>query len=183
AHLVEMSQGCLASPMPPGDLHPHSRGPRNAMDQPPKARRASATPSPAGLIFPRRIISGGDTGVSRAALDWAIANGIEHDGWCSAGRKAEDGIIPLSYRLQEVRRSRSGPNIRPNVLCSDAMLLLNLGVLDGWTYRTVGICQRAKKAFRIVQLENVEDAMVRAVRSWLLTDQIAVLYVTGPRAR
>jgi Circularly permutated YpsA SLOG family len=128
-----------------------------------------------------RINASGDTGVARAALDWAIANGIEHGGWCPAGRRAEDGIIPLSYALQEVSRNRSGPDIRSNLLGIDALLLLNLGVLDGWTHRAVDMCRRAKKPLCTVQLEDVGDTVIDGVRSWLLSHRIAVLYVAGPR--
>jgi hypothetical protein len=49
----------------------------------------------------QRIISGGQTGADRAALDFAIANGIAHGGWCPKGRKAENGVIPAKYALQE----------------------------------------------------------------------------------
>ncbi|MGI8605082.1 MAG: YpsA SLOG family protein [Verrucomicrobiales bacterium] len=50
---------------------------------------------------PIRIISGGQTGADRAALDWAIANGVPHGGWCPKGRLAEDGPIPDRYQLTE----------------------------------------------------------------------------------
>ncbi|MGH7992566.1 MAG: YpsA SLOG family protein, partial [Limisphaerales bacterium] len=48
-----------------------------------------------------KIISGGQTGVDRAALDFAIRHGFEHGGWCPRGRLAEDGVIPPIYRLRE----------------------------------------------------------------------------------
>ena len=51
----------------------------------------------------RKIISGGQTGADRAALDWTIKDDIPHGGWCPAGRRAEDGVIPERYRLQETR--------------------------------------------------------------------------------
>jgi hypothetical protein len=50
-----------------------------------------------------KIISGGQTGADRAALDWAIKNGIPHGGWCPKGRRAEDGAIPEQYSLQEAQ--------------------------------------------------------------------------------
>lgn len=53
----------------------------------------------------QRIVSGGQTGVDRAALDAAIALGIEHGGWCPQGRIAEDGVIPADYQLREAARS------------------------------------------------------------------------------
>ena len=53
-----------------------------------------------------KIISGGQTGVDRAALDFAIEHGIEHGGWCPLGRLAEDGVIPERYRLKETESAR-----------------------------------------------------------------------------
>jgi len=47
------------------------------------------------------IVSGGQTGADRAALDWAIQNQIPHGGWCAKGRRAEDGRIPARYQLRE----------------------------------------------------------------------------------
>jgi len=48
-----------------------------------------------------RIISGGQSGVDRAALDVAMEVGIPCGGWCPKGRRAEDGRIPAHYPLQE----------------------------------------------------------------------------------
>jgi hypothetical protein len=53
-----------------------------------------------------KIISGGQTGADRAALDWAINNGMPHGGWCPKGRAAEDGIIPERYHLEETPDSK-----------------------------------------------------------------------------
>ena len=49
-----------------------------------------------------KIISGGQTGVDRAALDAAISLGLEHGGFCPKGRIAEDGIIPVEYKMDEM---------------------------------------------------------------------------------
>lgn len=49
-----------------------------------------------------RIVSGGQAGADRAALDWAIAHGIPHGGWCPPGRMAEDGVIDARYKLSEI---------------------------------------------------------------------------------
>jgi len=48
-----------------------------------------------------RIMSGGQTGADRAALDWGIEHGIPHGGWCPKGRRAEDGPIAVRYQSQE----------------------------------------------------------------------------------
>jgi hypothetical protein len=48
-----------------------------------------------------KIISGGQTGADRAALDAAIIHGIPCGGWCPKIRRAEDGPIPERYPLKE----------------------------------------------------------------------------------
>ena len=50
-----------------------------------------------------KILSGGQTGVDRAALDMAINLGIDHFGWCPNGRTAEGRVIPLRYSLKETK--------------------------------------------------------------------------------
>lgn len=49
----------------------------------------------------RKIISGGQTGVDRAALDVTIDLSIPHGGWCPAGQRAQDGPIDPIYQLPE----------------------------------------------------------------------------------
>ena len=71
-----------------------------------------------------RIISGGQIGVDRAALDWAIAHNIQHGGWCPTGRRAEDGIIPERYRLREAPGRNYQQRTKWNVRDSDATLIV-----------------------------------------------------------
>ncbi|MCH2113482.1 MAG: putative molybdenum carrier protein [Pirellulales bacterium] len=72
------------------------------------------------------IISGGQTGADRAALDFAIRTGIPHGGWCPRGRLAEDGALPPIYQLEETTSSRYDQRTRWNVRDSDATLLLTI---------------------------------------------------------
>ena len=53
------------------------------------------------VIRLERIVSGGQTGTDRAALDWALGARIPHGGWCPCGRRAEDGPLPERYELTE----------------------------------------------------------------------------------
>ena len=71
-----------------------------------------------------KIVSGGQTGVDRAAPDWAIAHGIEHGGWCPAGRRAQDGEIPDMYSLQQTPGRNYRQRARWNVRDSDATLIV-----------------------------------------------------------
>lgn len=130
----------------------------------------------------RRVISGGQTGVDRAALDWAIGLGLPHGGWCPKGRKAEDGVIPLRYHLEETTSARYEPRTRRNVMDADATLILNLGAIDGGTLLTENICRRGGKPHLLIQLDvgRTNDEVARA-RAWLQANNVATLNVAGPR--
>ena len=70
------------------------------------------------------IVSGGQTGADRAALDWAIQNGHPHAGHCPAGRRAENGTIPLKYKLHETDSMSYAHRTRLNIEQSDATLIV-----------------------------------------------------------
>lgn len=83
------------------------------------------------------IVSGGQSGADRAALDWAIERGVNHGGWCPRGRRAEDGTLPGCYRLQETPAAGYLQRTKWNVRDSDATLIFTLGEgLDGGSRRT-----------------------------------------------
>lgn len=128
-----------------------------------------------------KIISGGQTGVDRAALDAALAHGVACGGWCPADRRSEDGRIPRRYPLIESAsrdyRQRTAWNVRD----SDATLVLNLGRLAGGTLLTVQIArERFEKPCLVVQLERKFDCA--RVCAWLARHHVKVLNVAGPRA-
>lgn len=128
-----------------------------------------------------RVISGCQTGVDRAALDWAIARRIPHGGWCPNGRRAEDGTIPSRYAMRETASRGYAERTRRNVEDSAATLILNLGALDGGTRRTVELCERLGKPHLVVQLDRLEKDSVSAARAWLLATSPATLNIAGPR--
>lgn len=127
-----------------------------------------------------KIVSGGQTGADRAALDWAIARGIPHGGWCPVGRIAEDGTIGNEYLLREMpdgggyrRRTKA------NVNDSDATLIVSLtDTLTGGSKETVLFAQRLEK-----RCLHVHPAMgwMEALATWPPTFSAAVLNVAGPR--
>ena len=80
-----------------------------------------------------RIVSGGQTGVDRAALDVALELSIPCGGWCPKGRKAEDGALPARYPLKETPSEEYAQRTTWNVRDSDGTLILTHGAPTGGT--------------------------------------------------
>lgn len=129
-------------------------------------------------FVPRRIVSGGQTGVDRAALDIAILLKIEHGGWCPAGRLAEDGPIPIRYGLKETRSNEYPVRTEQNIADSSATLILHEGKLKGGTLLTKRLCDKRKKPYYAVK---ISQQMIDAVREWLAIERPEVLNIAGPR--
>jgi hypothetical protein len=126
-----------------------------------------------------KIISGGQTGVDRAALDVGLALGWPIGGECPQGRRAEDGVIPDRYPLTETPEPDYETRTRRNVEESDGTLILNRGALDGGTALTVAHARQIGKPCLIVALEKGIEP--DAFRDWLAAHHITVLNVAGPR--
>ena len=126
-----------------------------------------------------KIISGGQTGVDRAALDVAIALGIPHGGWCPHGRTAEDGRIPSRYKLSQTESPEYSVRTERNVLHADATLILYRAQLSGGTQLTLQLAERHGKACMTVDLDDPPPP--EAVRRWLDVNQVKVLNIAGPR--
>ena len=58
-----------------------------------------------------KVVSGGQTGDDRAALDAARAAGLPCGGWCPRGRLAEDGPIDLAYPVVETPSTDFAPTV------------------------------------------------------------------------
>jgi hypothetical protein len=140
------------------------------------AKRLPATELSARV---ERIISGGQTGVDRAALDVALAMGIHCGGWCPKGRRAEDGRIPSRYPLVEITSPAYAPRTRRNVLESDATLILFRGEPRGGTLLTRRTAARLDKPCLWVDLDA--PTALADIRVWLRENAIRVLNVAGPR--
>ena len=117
--------------------------------------------------------------MDRAALDCAIALDIPHGGWCPAGRRAEDGIIPGHYRLVETDSPEYVDRTRKNVEDSDGTLILNRNRLEGGTAATLGFARSLNKPSMIVDLDDPPGADV--IRNWLVANNIKQCNVAGPR--
>lgn len=126
-----------------------------------------------------RILSGGQTGVDRAALDVAIELGIPCGGWCPKGRRSENGPIPDAYGLQETESADYRERTERNVTESDGTLLITTGRLTGGTALTAKIAGEAGKQLLVIHLDSpVEPDRLRA---WVRRAGIRVLNVAGPR--
>jgi hypothetical protein len=126
----------------------------------------------------QKIVSGGQTGADRAALDWAIAHGLAHGGWCPRGRRAEDGRIPKRYTLEETPASVYSQRTRWNVRDSDGTLIIcRAEHLTGGSGFTARCADELGKPWLHV-LPGNEAALAR----WLECNRIKVLNVAGPRA-
>ncbi len=128
------------------------------------------------------IVSGGQTGADRAALDWAIAQGLPHGGHCPAGRKAEDGPLPKRYQLNETRSTSYAHRTRLNVMESDATLILShLPTPTGGTLLTLKHAEKLRKPHLLVTPENREHAPP-LLAEFLDRHKVRILNVAGPRA-
>lgn len=132
-----------------------------------------------GKTVALKVISGGQTGVDRAALDAAIRLGLPHGGWCPAGRRAEDGRIPDRYRLNETDSSDYAVRTRFNVRDADATLVLSRNRLTGGSALTRDIAQELKRPYLHVRLDKKPSP--EQVRVWIQGHVESILNVAGPR--
>ena len=130
-----------------------------------------------------KIISGGQTGVDRGALDAALAAGAECGGWCPAGRLAEDGRIPDHYPLHELRGGGYAERTARNVVDSDGTLIISFGDPQGGTRATIDFCIQHQKPYLVIDGSRapVSEA-TSAARAFLNERRIRTLNVAGPRA-
>jgi len=126
-----------------------------------------------------RVVSGGQTGVDRAALDVALALGIPCGGWCPAGRRAEDGRLPERYPLRETPSPEYGQRTQWNVRDSDATLIIARRPLSGGTARTLCWARAYGRPHQVADPTRAGE--VERIRSWLIGVAPAVLNVAGPR--
>jgi hypothetical protein len=130
-----------------------------------------------------KIISGGQTGADRAALDVAIELGIPHGGWIPKGRKTEAGRLPVKYQLQELPTDSYPERTEQNVIDSDGTLIISHGLLTGGSAFTRKMAEKHGKPWIHIDANRVSvEAATEIIRAWLNGNDIEVLNVAGPRA-
>ncbi len=116
-----------------------------------------------------RIISGGQTGADRAALDAALAKGCPHGGWCPRGRLAEDGPIPRRYRLRQMRSPDYASRTERNVLAADATIIFTFGPPRFGSGATIGYARRNQRPWLHLDLNRHQQdtAAAEKIIDWL----------------
>jgi Circularly permutated YpsA SLOG family len=129
-----------------------------------------------------KIMSGGQTGVDRAALDVALNHGIGCGGWCPAGRLDEFGRIPDRYPLKEVEGGGFTERTLQNVKDSDGTVIIYFGKLSGGTERTLRFCVERQRPHKVIDASKIsaEDA-AKLITDFIHKHKIGILNVAGPR--
>ena len=130
-----------------------------------------------------KIISGGQTGADRAALDFALAHGLPHGGWCPLGRLAEDGVIPARYELEETSLPDYAQRTAWNVRHADGTVIFSLArELSGGSRFTAEIAGHLGKPCLHLSRDAEPANAAATLRAFVSRHQIKCLNVAGPRA-
>lgn len=130
-----------------------------------------------------KIVSGGQTGADRAALDAALEHGTPCGGWCPEGRLAEDGAIPDLYPLREVTAGGYRQRTLQNINDSDGTVVFYFGRPRGGTEVTLYFCIKKGKPYQLIDAAEIRpDRAADLIRMFISEFDIAVLNVAGPRA-
>lgn len=128
------------------------------------------------------IVSGGQTGIDRGALEAALALQFPCGGWCPPGRLAEDGTIPDRFPVKELGTGGYRARTIQNVLDSDATLIIYFGNLSGGTEQTLLHCVRRSRAYKLI--DGFEIAIPSAIElgvEFIERHAVSTLNVAGPR--
>jgi len=137
-----------------------------------------------------KIVSGGQTGVDRAALDVAISLKIPPGGWCPRGRRSEDGGIADVYQLTETKSANYAVRTEKNVTDSDGTLILYRNRMSRGTALTASFTRRHLRPCLTIDISAMQSgesddgwraSKVKEIRNWLVQEAIEVLNVAGPR--
>lgn len=129
-----------------------------------------------------KIISGGQTGADRGALEAAIQLGIPHGGFCPKGRRAEDGMIPAQFELEETKTTDYRERTRKNVEAADGTAVFTAGRATGGSLLTLRLCgQRNHRWMHVITTATTIAQAGKTLREWVDAERILVLNVAGQR--
>ncbi len=129
-----------------------------------------------------KIVSGGQTGVDRAALDVALKHGMECGGWCPAGRLDEFGRIPARYPVRELHAAGFTERTLQNVKDSDGTLVIYADELVGGTEQTVRFCVELTRPHQLINASTISaEGAGKSIADFVHNHNIEVLNVAGPR--
>ena len=130
-----------------------------------------------------KIISGGQTGVDRAALDVALEHGINAGGWCPAGRLDEFARIPDRYPVEELEDGGFIERTLQNIKDSDGTVIIYPGKLSGGTEQTLHFCVEQRRPHELIDASNVStEKAAQLIADFVRENKIDLLNVAGPRA-
>ena len=136
-----------------------------------------------GTFCIEKIISGGQTGADRGALDGAREMGCPYGGWLPYGRRTEDGPLPACYHLRVMQSRSYKDRTEQNVIDSDGTLICSHGALTGGSLLTRQFAARHQRPCIHVDFEQLSpDDAVKRVAAWIMQYRIQIVNVAGPRA-
>ncbi len=129
-----------------------------------------------------KIISGGQTGVDRAALDVALKHGIDCGGWCPAGRLDEFGRIPDRYPVRELVDGSFTERTLQNVKDSDGTIIIYSGELSGGTEQTVRFCRELEQPHQLIDASKISpEHAAKLIADLVRKHKIEIFNAAGPR--
>jgi hypothetical protein len=130
-----------------------------------------------------KVVTGGQTGVDRGALDAALDLNIQCGGWCPEGRLAEDGVIPEQYPLEELVGGDYRDRTRKNVVDSDGSAIIYFGEIEGGTECTLDDCVQLAKPYQLIDGSGMQPGQAaKQIAEFVRERNVQTLNIAGPRA-